>query len=435
MTETVVQPDESRTLAGVIAHPRLILARGAGSYVWDTAGRQYLDFTAGLAVAALGHGRADLAEILRDQFATLGHVSNLYGNVPALDLAARLTKASFASRVWFANSGTEANEAALKFARITANARGGKDRKGFVAFKGGFHGRTLGALAVTYHPSYREPFLPLLPGVRFATFNNLESVRRSVTERTAAVIVEPVQGEGGVVPATREFLQGLREVCDATGALLIFDEVQCGLGRLGTLFAYESYGVVPDLVTLAKPIAAGLPLGVTLIGAEVARHLVPGQHGSTFSGGPAVCAVANRVFDTVAQPEFLAEVTARAEHLAAGLAAVAARSTAARGTRGRGLMQALVLAPAFKKRGGEVIAAARERGLLVTRAGDDAIRFLPPLVCSDAEIDSAIDILSAALESLAPRRRVRGATVVTAPAPRQTNRASEAAVHTSGGIR
>jgi predicted acetylornithine/succinylornithine family transaminase len=414
-TSASTSTDESQLLAGVIQHPRLVLVRGEGSYVWDADGQRYLDFTAGLAVAALGHGRHDLADVLRDQFATLGHCSNLYGNLPALELARRLRDSSFATHVWFANSGTEANEAALKFARLHARAAGGARKNGLVAFKGGFHGRTLGALAVTYHPSYRTPFAPLVPGVRFAPFDDLDAARRAISDRTAAVIVEPVQGEGGVVPASPEFLRGLRELCDAHGALLIFDEVQCGMGRLGTLYAYESYGVVPDMLTLAKPLAGGLPLGAVLIGARVAALLKPGQHGSTFSGGPAVCAVGVRVFDAVSQPEFLATVTARAARLRAGLDALAARSRLFAGTRGRGLMQALVLSPGWKKRGGEFIAAARRRGLLVTRAGDDAIRLLPTLVASEAEIDSALEILSTAANDLSARRRKRAAAVLDTP--------------------
>lgn len=398
-------PDESRVLAGVIHHPRLVLARGEGSYVWDVVGTRYLDFTSGLAVAALGHGRRDLAQVLADQFATLGHCSNLYGNVPALELAERLCTASFATRIWFANSGTEANEAALKFARVYANSTGRKRKTGVVAFKGGFHGRTLGALAATYHPSYRAPFAPLVPGIRFAAFDDLDAARKVIRDTTAAVIVEPVLGEGGVVPASPEFLRGLRVLCDAHDAILIFDEVQCGLGRIGSLFAYQAYGVVPDMLTLAKPLAAGLPLGAVLIGDRVAAQLRPGQHGSTFSGGPATCAVALRVLDAVSDRDFLAAVVARGERLHAGLESLVRRSRVFAGVRGRGLMQALVLAPAWKKRGGEFIAAARVRGLLVTRAGDDAIRLLPPLVVTDAEVDAALELLAQAAADLAPRPR------------------------------
>lgn len=397
--------DESAYLAGVIQHPRLVLERGSGSYVWDVAGQRYLDFTAGLAVAALGHGRQDHAEILRAQFAKLGHVSNLYGNVPALELARRLVETSFAARVWFANSGTEANEAALKFARLHGASRQRSRKDAFVAFRGGFHGRTFGALAVTHEPHYRQPFAPLVPGVKFAKFNDLDSVRPLLSQRTCAVIVEPVQGEGGVVAAEPDFLRGLRALCDEHDALLVFDEVQCGLGRLGTLYAYESFGVVPDLVTLAKPLGGGLPLGAVLLNERVAALLRPGQHGSTFSGGPAACAVGLSVLETIAEPAFLARVQALGERLRAGLDALAAASPALGGTRGRGLMQALVLVPSRRAQVPEIVKRARANGLLVTRAGQDAVRLLPPLNCSEAEIDAGLDILKSVIRDIAPGRR------------------------------
>ena len=405
--------DESRTLAGVIHHPRLVLARGAGSWVWDEDGNRYLDFTAGLAVAALGHGRTDLADILRTQYATLEACSNLYGNLPALELAERLVEHSFAARVWFANSGTEANEAALKFARIVAGSSGDAGKTQVVAFRGGFHGRTFGALAMTHEPHYRVPFAPLVPGVRFASFNDLESARRAVNPRTCAVFVEPVQGEGGVVPADPEFLRGLRRLCDENDALLVFDEVQCGLGRLGTLFAYEEYGVIPDMLTLAKPLGGGLPLGATLLSDRVAAALKPGQHGSTFSGGPCACAVGVRVFDVIAEPEFLEAVRLQAVRLRAGLDRLAATSPLTARARGRGLMQALLLKPAHRARGVDVVKEARNRGLLVTRAGRDAVRLLPPLTCTPDEVDFALGVLGDALAALQPARHVARSVVAT----------------------
>ena len=396
--------DEQGLLAGVLYHPRLVLARGEGSYVWDVDGRRYLDFTAGLAVAALGHGRADLADVLREQFARLGHCSNLYGNVPALELARRLTESSFASRVWYANSGAEANEAALKFARLHGRAAGGPGKTRFVAFRGGFHGRTMGALAVTHHPAYREPFGPLIAGCRFADFNDLASAERVISDKTAAVIVEPVQGEGGVVPADSDFLAGLRALCDRAEALLIFDEVQCGLGRTGSLYAYQAYGVIPDILTLAKPLAAGLPLGATLLSDHVAKLLKPGQHGSTFSGGPAACAVGVKVFDAISSPELLARVTSHAAHLRAGLESLASASRLLSGARGMGLMQAAVVAPRWRSYIPAIIQGARQRGLLVTRAGDDAVRLLPPLTCSVEEVDEALVILGETLAGVSDAR-------------------------------
>ncbi|MCI0547596.1 MAG: acetylornithine/succinylornithine family transaminase [Candidatus Rokubacteria bacterium] len=429
--------DEPSLLAGVILHPRLILERGKGSRVWDREGREYLDFTAGLGCAALGHGRRDLASILARQFATLGHTSNLYGNTPALELADRLVRSSFASRIWFANSGTEANEAAIKFARLHGARTGGTRKRVLVAFRGGFHGRTCGALAVTHHPAYRRPFGPLLPGVRFGDFNDAEGAAALVDDRACAVIVEPVQGEGGVVPAEAAFLRRLREICDARDALLIFDEVQCGLGRTGSLHAYQGYGVTPDMLTLAKPLAAGLPLGALLIGEKVAGFLRPGQHGSTFSGGPAVCAVARRVFDRLSAPDFLVRVRERGALLMEGLVEAAGASPIFEGVRGRGLMQALVLSSPRRHAPDRFVALAREHGLLVTRAGPDAVRLLPPLSCTPAEIREALGVIRAvALEMERAERKAR-APVRSKREPerpaRKGSRAGAAALAAAGG--
>jgi acetylglutamate kinase len=398
-------PAEAQVLAGVFQYPRLMLSRGEGSHVWDVDGHRYLDFTAGLGVAALGHGRRDLAAALGEQFAQLGHCSNLFGNLPALELAAGLRDSSFAARIWFANSGTETIEAALKFSRLHGRAAGGPRKTAIVAFKGGFHGRTMGALAATYDPHYRRPFAPLVPGVRFATFNDDESMRRVIDDRVCAVLVEPVQGEGGVVPARPEFLRGLRAICDANNALLVFDEVQCGLGRLGHLHAYQAYGVVPDLVAIAKPIAAGLPLGALLIGERVAEHLRPGQHGSTFAGGPAVCAVALRVLDAIAERSFLSRVRDLGGRLRAGLERLAEDSPLFRSARGLGLMQALVIADPRRYSPADFVLGARENGLLVTRAGTDAVRILPPLNVSEDEIAEGLAILRDVAQAITGRRR------------------------------
>ncbi len=404
---------ESQVLAGVFHYPRLMLARGEGSWVWDVGGRRYLDFTAGLGVAALGHGRRDLAAVLGGQFAKLGHCSNLYGNLPALELATRLRDSSFASRIWFANSGTESIEAALKFSHLHGRAVGGPRKTAIVAFKGGFHGRTMGALAATYDPHYRRPFAPLVPGIRFASFNDAESARGAVDDRVCAVIVEPVQGEGGVLPAERQFLRGLRELCDAHQALLVFDEVQCGLGRLGYLHAYQAYGVVPDLVALAKPLAAGLPLGAVLIGERVAEQLRPGQHGSTFSGGPAVCAVGLRTFNAIAEHAFLGRVQTLGRRLRDGLDALARESPLFRAARGLGLMQALVIAEPHRYPPADFVESAREQGLLVTRAGGDAIRLLPPLNVGEEEIDTALATLRRVANGIMGSHQ---AAVTTSPA-------------------
>lgn len=386
---------EADVLAGVFAYPRLMLARGEGCWVWDTAGKRYLDFTAGLGVLALGHGRAEVAEIIKEQYLTLAHCSNLFVHAPALDLATRLKEASFAARLWFANSGAEANEAALKFARLYGRAQGGPTKHRFLAFHQGFHGRTMGSLSVTHEPAYRAPFAPLLDhdgGVRFAPFNDVAQARAAMDDSICGVIVEPVQGEGGVMPATPAFLQALRQLCDQHHAQLIFDEVQCGLGRVGELFAYTAYGVVPDMLTLAKPLAAGLPLGAVLIGDAMAALLQPGQHGSTFGGGPVTCKVACHVFDTVQAPAFLAAVRHKGARLQTQLAALCGPGRVFKEARGMGLMRAVVVADPARHKPADIVSLAREHGLLITRAGADAIRFLPPLVCTDADIDAAMDV-------------------------------------------
>lgn len=390
-----LNPSEQDVIANVLPMPRLVLQRGKGSWVWDEAGKRYLDFTSGIAVMALGHAHPALTSVLADQFGTLAHCSNLFTTRPQLELAERLVQSSFATRVWFSNSGTEAIEAALKFARAYSGRTDRKDKTGYIAFAQGFHGRTMGALSVTHEPNYREPFMPLIDGVQFAQFNDLASVERLMHDGIAAVIVEPVQGEGGVTPATTEFLQGLRRLCDAHDALLIFDEIQCGIGRLGTLFAYERMGVVPDMITLAKPLAGGLPLGAILINDKVNAALKPGYHGSTFAGGPAVSAVACQLLDIVNQPSFLAHVTSMGTRLRAGMdGMVAGNHPVFSGARGMGLMQGLVVRDVDKTPPAQILIKAREAGLLVTRAGKDTIRLLPPLNCTADHVDQALAILA-----------------------------------------
>ena len=391
---------EADVLAGLFPYPRLQLTHGSGTWVVDQDGKRYLDFTAGLGVMALGHGRADLTAILAQQFGKLSHCSNLFANAPALQLAERLQQASFASKVFFANSGAEVNEAALKFSRLVGGAAK-PDKKAWIAFERGFHGRTMGALSVTHTPAYREPFAPLIPHVRFAPFNDLAAVEALMDDSVCGVIVEPVQGEGGVYPANLAFLQGLRALCDKYAAALIFDEVQCGMGRVGRLFAYQHYGVTPDIMTLAKPMAAGLPLGAVLVNERIAALLRPGQHGTTFGGGPAVCAVGAAVFDIIARPGFLQEVTERGAYLSEALAQVARQSGIFSGTRGLGLMQAAVVRDPEATPLGTILEKAMRRGLLVTRAGTNAIRLLPPLTCSQDEVDIAMETLAAVAADVA----------------------------------
>jgi predicted acetylornithine/succinylornithine family transaminase len=387
-------------LLGVYQPPGQLFVRGEGAWLEDSTGRRYLDFTSGIAVAALGHGSPVVREACERALATgLVHTSNLFRTEPAERLAAELVEAAFDSQVFFCNSGAEANEAAFKFARRRAREAGGPDKHEIVAFDGSFHGRLFGTLAATDRPSYREPFEPLMPGVRFATVGDLDSVRAVTSRlRTAAVIVEPVQGEGGVRVVDASFLGALRELCDALDASLILDEVQCGYGRTGDLFAHQAAGLVPDLLTLAKPMAGGLAMGAVLAGPEVARHVRPGDHATTFGGGPLVATVARAVLATLADPVFLEGVRERGRRLEAGLRGLVDRHAHVRAVRGRGLLLGLVLdAPAAP-----VISAALDAGLLVCAAGPEVVRLLPPLNIEPALLDEGVAILDEVLMTAAP---------------------------------
>jgi len=383
--------DEARYLMQTYRRADIVLERGEGVYLYDTDGRRYLDFMSGIAVAALGHSDPAVAAAVAEGAATLTHVSNLYYTVPQVELARRLVTHSFADRVFFTNSGAEAVEGALKFARKWARQKG-EGKHEIVAFSGSFHGRTMGALSVTYKAAYREPFAPLVPGVCFAPFNDLAAARALIGPATCAVIVEPVQGEGGIHAATPEFLRGLRALCNEHGALLIFDEIQCGLGRTGHLWAHEAYGVTPDVMTLAKPLANGLPIGAILLTEDVAAAVGYGEHGSTFAGGPLVCRVASVVFDRIARPEFLSTVAANGDYLVRRLREL--NSPHVKEVRGAGLLVGVDLdVPAA-----EVIATARARGLLVINAGETTLRIAPPLIVTADHIDQAVAILGECLK-------------------------------------
>lgn len=392
-TDEIIQA-ESKYIVQTYKRPGIVFSHGKGTHLFDTEGKRYLDFASGIAVTALGHSDQEWVQAVSDQAARLVHVSNLYHSGPHVQLAQRLVENSFADKVFFCNSGSESIETALKFSRKWAKsgADGVSEKVGIVAFSGGFHGRTMGALSTTYKENYRQPFAPLMPGVTFATFNDLDSARRSVTTETCAVIVEPVQGEGGVHPASVEFLRGLRELCDEHQVLLIFDEVQCGLGRTGHLWAHKAYGVTPDIMTLAKPLAGGLPIGATLVTQAVADVLQPGDHGSTFAAGPLVCKAAQVIFDRVCQPSFLESVRDAGAYLMHRLNVIESDQIAA--VRGAGLLVGVELHAAAKP----VIDAARDNGLLVINAGENVLRLAPPLIVTRAEIDEAVDILEACLD-------------------------------------
>jgi len=382
---------DAGALLGVYARVGPVFVAGEGSELIAEDGARYLDFVAGIAVNALGYNSPIFREaVMRALDTGLVHVSNLYRTEPGERLATELTGRAFPSggQAFFCNSGAEANEGAFKFARKWSG------KTDIVAFTGSFHGRLFASLAATDRPDYRRPFEPLLPGVQIIPLADEDAARSVITaERTAAVIIEPVQGEGGVRPVPAAFLAFLRELCDSRKVALIFDEVQCGLGRTGTLFAAEQSGVVPDMYTLAKPLGGGLPMGAILLNDRMAAPLAPGDHATTFGGGPFVATVALDVVRAIADPDFLADVRAKGEWLGAALAALASRRPRVREARGRGLMWGLELNEAAAP----VVAAARDRHLLVLTAGATVIRIVPPLTVSRDELERGVAILEEVL--------------------------------------
>ena len=382
-------PPATEALLGVYARVGPMFVRGEGVELVAEDGARYLDFVAGIGVNALGYNHPVVRGAVERALSTgLIHVSNLYRTEPGERLAEELVARSFADRVFFCNSGAEANEAAFKFARKWS----GKTE--IVAFSGAFHGRLFASLAATDRPEYRKPFEPLVPGIRIVPLGDWATVDHAVSaSRTASVIVEPVQGEGGVRPLDAEWLGFLRELCDSRGVALIFDEVQCGLGRTGTLFAYEQTGIVPDILTLAKPLAGGLPMGAVLVTGGIGASLKPGDHATTFGGGPLVARVALDVVRTVAAPDFLAAVRRKGDWVGERLGALAARSPRVREVRGRGLMWGIELTePAAP-----FVTAARERALLVATAGPNVLRLIPPLVITLEELERGVAILEEVL--------------------------------------
>jgi len=383
---------EQQYIVPTYRRPPFVLERGEGVYLYDTEGRRYLDFVAGIAVNALGYGDLEMLAAIQAQAAKLIHVSNLYHTIPHVELARRLVEHSFADRVFFCNSGTEANEAAIKFARKWARSKSGEGKAKLVAFSGAFHGRTMGSLALTPRDKYQQPFAPLMPQVAIATFNDLASAEAAIDDATCAVFVEPLQGEGGINPARCDFLQGLRELCDAHQALLVVDEVQCGMARTGTLWAYQQSGITPDIMTLAKPLGGGLPIGATLVTEEVAQVMAPGDHGSTFAAGSLVTALACVVFDRTSDPDFLASVREKGQYLQERLLGLQDRGLPISEVRGQGLIWAIETPLAA----GEVVAAGYEEGIIITLAGDHVVRLLPPLVIERKHIDELVPALERA---------------------------------------
>lgn len=379
---------------------RIVLDHGKGSRIWDRDGREYVDFGAGIAVNALGHAHPALVGALTEQAGKLWHTSNVFVSEPTLRLAEELVEASrFAQRVFFCNSGAEANEGAIKLVRKWGTAQGRTpDRRVILSFRGSFHGRTLAAVTATAQPKYHEGYEPLPPGFRYSNFNELAAAEAAMAAGdVCAVLVEPVQGEGGVTPATREFLEGLRALCDRHGALLVFDEIQCGMGRTGQLFAAHAYGVTPDVVTLAKALGSGFPIGAMLVGEKAAEVMQFGAHGTTFGGNPLAAAVARAALRELSSPALLNNVAKQAQGIRDGLAAIDAEYGVFSDIRGRGLMIGAQLRDAHAGKAGEILDRCVEHGLLTLQAGPDVLRFVPALNIGDADITEGLSRLRAAI--------------------------------------
>ena len=374
---------------------KIALEKGKGVYLYDADGKKYLDFAAGIAVFALGYGNEAYNQALKDQIDQVIHTSNLYYNLPLADAAEKLVKASGMDKVFFTNSGTEAIEGAIKVARKYAWLKDKRTDHEIIAMNQSFHGRSLGALSVTGNAHYQEPFKPLIGGIRFADFNDLESVKAQITDRTCAIILETVQGEGGIYPADPEFLKGVRKLCDEHDILMILDEIQCGMGRTGSMFAWQDYGVMPDVMTCAKALGCGIPVGAFVLNRKTAENsLVPGDHGTTYGGNPLACAAVSKVFDLFEEQKIVEHVREIAPYLEEKLDALVEKYDSAAARRGKGLMQGLVIKG---KPVGEVINKAMEHGLLVISAGSDVLRMVPPLVIEREHVDEMISILEKCL--------------------------------------
>jgi acetylornithine/N-succinyldiaminopimelate aminotransferase len=376
----------------------LVLVKGEGCRVWDDAGREYLDFVSGLAVVNLGHAHPEVAKAAAAQLTQLVHVSNIYYTTPMVELAEALVRLSFADRVFFANSGAEVNEGAIKLARRYSRERFGEGRHRIICTENSFHGRTFGALSATGQSKFWQGFDPLLPGFLFVPFNDLAAVARAVDDSVCAVLLEPIQGEGGVNLPSPDYITGLRRLCDEKGLLLILDEIQTGLGRTGKLFAHENFGIAPDVMTLAKGLANGLPMGALLATEAVASAFVPGTHASTFGAGPVVAAAAQTALDLLSRPEFLAGVRQRGAFLKERLIDLQSRCAIIKEVRGLGLMWGLELS----QEGTPLVAACRERGLLVNCTQGNVIRLLPPLIVTPQEIEAALVILGESFQAVFP---------------------------------
>ena len=396
----VQRADFDQVMVPNYAPAAFIPVRGQGSRVWDQAGRELIDFAGGIAVNVLGHAHPVLVEALTEQAHKLWHVSNVFTNEPALRLAHKLIDATFAERVFFCNSGAEANEAAFKVARRVAFDRFGSEKYEIIAALNSFHGRTLFTVNVGGQSKYSDGFGPKITGITHVPFNDLAALKAAVSDKTCAVVLEPVQGEGGVLPAELAYLQGARELCDAHDALLVFDEVQTGMGRSGHLFAYQHYGVVPDILTSAKSLGGGFPIAAMLTTEALAKHLVVGTHGTTYGGNPLACAVAGAVIDVINTPEVLAGVNAKHDQFKARLEQIGKQYGIFSEVRGLGLLLGCVLSDAWKGKAKDVFNAAEKENLMILQAGPDVVRFAPSLVVEDADIQEGLDRFERAVKTL-----------------------------------
>lgn len=376
---------------------RVVLEKGKGVYLFDTDGKKYLDFAAGIAVCALGYGNEEYGDALKKQVDDLIHTSNLYYNVPIIEAAKRVKKISGMDRVFFTNSGTEAIEGAIKAAKKYAYTRDGHGGHEIIAMNHSFHGRSLGALSVTGNKHYQEPFQPLLPGVSFADFNDLSSVKALVTEKTCAIILETVQGEGGIYPASREFLEGVAKLCKEKDILLILDEIQCGMGRTGKMFAWQHYGIKPDIMTVAKALGCGVPVGAFLMTEQVAeKSLCPGDHGSTYGGNPLVGAAVNKVLEMMERDKIADHAGEMGDYLWTCLEGMKEKYEFVKDHRGLGLIQGLeVTLPV-----GQISSKALEKGLILITAGTNVLRFVPPLVIEKENVDEMAEILTQVFDEM-----------------------------------
>ena len=396
----VQRADFDQVMVPNYAPAGFIPVRGEGSRVWDQAGRELIDFSGGIAVNVLGHAHPALVSALTEQAGKLWHVSNVFTNEPALRLAQKLVDATFAERVFFCNSGAEANEAAFKLARRVAHDNYGPEKYEIIAATNSFHGRTLFTVSVGGQPKYSDGFGPKITGITHVPYNDLAALKAAISDKTCAVVLEPIQGEGGVLPADKAYLQGARELCDQFNALLVFDEVQSGMGRSGELFTYMNYGVVPDILSSAKSLGGGFPIAAMLTREDLAKHFSVGVHGTTYGGNALACAVAEAVVDVVNTPEVLAGVKAKAERFKARLEQIGEQYGVFSQVRGLGLLIGCVLSDAWKGRAKDFFNAAEQQDLMILQAGPDVVRFAPSLVIPDADIDAGLDRFERAVAQL-----------------------------------